>query len=186
MKQVIHISPFTFHAYWKIRKAVKMSTAFWILKFIVLLQSLNGTVFKMIHWTGNQFSQLLFKTTKDSSLQWFLYRLMHRILPVGTYLRKIQLKPNDTCNLCKEAVETIVHLFFECEKATYLWNGLHHRILYVIQLCCLEKDHTTVTSLSTSYFYRQNNLYICLKKEKLPNIVNFSLFYFTNMKMKSW
>ena len=54
-----------------------------------------------------------FKTTKDSSLQWFEYRLIHRILPVGSYLKKIQIKPTDTFTLCKETVETIVHLFFE-------------------------------------------------------------------------
>ena len=27
-----------------------------------------------------------FKTTKDTTLQWFQYRLLHRILPVGYYL----------------------------------------------------------------------------------------------------
>ena len=59
MMQVIHISPFIFHAYWKIRKSVKKSIVFWILKFIVLLPSRNGRLYsKMILWIGNQFSWL--------------------------------------------------------------------------------------------------------------------------------
>ena len=87
MKQVIHISPFIFLAYWKIRKAVKMSIVFWILKFIVLLPSLNGILYsKMIHWTGNQFSPFVLKPLRTplcngSNTVWFieLYQLGHTL-----------------------------------------------------------------------------------------------------------
>ena len=74
----------------------------------------------------------LLRTSIEILLCWFQYRLIHKIIPVGSYLKKIQIKPTETCTLCKEAVETIALLFFECEKATYLWNELHCRILDVI------------------------------------------------------
>ena len=87
MKQVIHISPFIFLAYWKIRKAVKTSIVFWILKFIVLLPSLNGILYsKMIHWTGNQFSPFVLKPLRiplcnGSNTVWLieLYQLGHTL-----------------------------------------------------------------------------------------------------------
>ena len=116
-----------------------------------------NTVFENDPLDWKSIFTVCFKTTKESSLQWFQYRLIHRIIPVGSYLKKITIKPTDTCTLCKETVETIVHLFFECDKASYLWNELHYRIVDVIhvdvnftlKLCCLEKDHRPVTNLST-------------------------------------
>ena len=121
-----------------------------------------------------------FKTTKDSSLQWFQYRLIHRIIPVGSYLKKIQIKPTDTCTLCKETVETIVHLFFECEKATYLWNELHHRILDVIHVDVNftlktvlfgERSYTCNKPINIILLATKQYLYTCSKKEKNPNIM---------------
>ena len=113
-------------------------------------------------------------------MQWFQYRLIHRIIPVGSYLKKIQIKPTDTCTLCKETVETIVHLFFECEKATYLWNELHRRILDVIHVDVNftlktvlfgERSYTCNKPINIILLATKQYLYICSKKEKNPNIM---------------
>ena len=103
----------------------------------------------------------------------------------------IQIKPTDTCSLCKETVETIVHLFFECEKATYLWNDFHYKILYVIHV---DVNFTLKTELfgEISHSITCNKLinrillatkqylYICSKKEKNPNIME--LFFVLHQK----
>lgn len=60
----------------------------------------------------NDFFKICFKTTHDSSVQWLQFRILHRILPVGYYLKKINIKSLDSCGFCKKNVETIVHVFF--------------------------------------------------------------------------
>jgi hypothetical protein len=58
--------------------------------------------------------KVCFKTTTDSTAQW-LQHIIHRILPVKYYLKKISLINSDSCTLCKQAVETIQHIFINCE-----------------------------------------------------------------------
>jgi hypothetical protein len=48
----------------------------------------------------NDIFTLCFKTTKDSSIQWMQYRLLHRSLPVKYYLKKINILPSDGCTFC--------------------------------------------------------------------------------------
>ena len=50
-------------------------------------------------------------TTKSSKLQWFQYRIIHRILGTNSLLYKINQKPNDKCSFCLKEVETIEHIF---------------------------------------------------------------------------
>ena len=139
-----------------------------------------NTVFENDPLDWKSIFTVCFKTTKDSSLQWFQYRLIHRIIPVGSYLKKIQIKPTDTCTLCKETVETIIHLFFECEKATYLWNELHYRILDVIHVDVNftlktvlfgERSYTCNKPINIILLATKQYLYTCSKKEKNPNIM---------------
>ena len=65
-----------------------------------------------------------FKTTKDSAIQWLQYRLLHRILPVNYYLKKINVVSSDCCTFCNDEVETIQHVFMNCEKVSCLWSSL--------------------------------------------------------------
>ena len=56
--------------------------------------------------------KVCFKTTSDSVIQWLQYRILHRILPVNYYLKKINVMTSDKCSFCKEDTETIQHVFF--------------------------------------------------------------------------
>jgi hypothetical protein len=51
------------------------------------------------------------KRTKSSKLQWFQYRIIHRILGTNSLLYEINKKPNDKFSFCLEEVETIEHIF---------------------------------------------------------------------------
>ena len=50
------------------------------------------------------------------------YRILHRILTVDFYLKKINVKTNNQCYLCKNGVETILHVFCKCEKALHIYR----------------------------------------------------------------
>ena len=51
------------------------------------------------------------KVTTDSNVQWLQYRILHRLLPVKSYLKKIKIVNNDTCSFCNNEVETIENVF---------------------------------------------------------------------------
>ena len=77
---------------------------------------------------------LVFKTTKDPKLHWFQYRINHRILGTNYLLKKMNIVAVDTCNLCKNAPETLIHLFWHCEVSKNFWTQL---INYINNKCNL-------------------------------------------------
>ena len=48
--------------------------------------------------------KICFKVTTDSNVQWLQYRILYRLLPVKSYLKKIKIVDNDTCSFCKAPV----------------------------------------------------------------------------------
>ena len=64
------------------------------------------------------------RTTSDSSVNWLQYRILHRILPVKYYLKKINITSSDSCTFCNKNSETIQHVSVKCKKTLPLWNAL--------------------------------------------------------------
>jgi hypothetical protein len=54
---------------------------------------------------------LSFCITKDTKLQNFQFKLLHRILPVKSFLYKCGLKETELCTFCVETKENLLHLF---------------------------------------------------------------------------
>ena len=52
--------------------------------------------------------------TYDTSLIYFQYRVLHRILPTNVYLHKIGIVDSEFCNFCKNQPESLEHLFYDC------------------------------------------------------------------------
>ena len=66
-----------------------------------------------------------FKVTKEISLRWLQVRINHRILGTNYYLsnkNQVNLVESDRCTFCQEHVETIKHIFGECEQVEYFWS----------------------------------------------------------------
>ena len=60
-----------------------------------------------------------FSVTKDTKLQDFQYKLIHRILIPNSFLYKCGLKETELCTFCTETKKNLVHIFWECN---YVWN----------------------------------------------------------------
>ena len=69
-----------------------------------------------------------FKVTKNSKLQWFQYRIIHRILGTNNFLSKINLSTPDKCSFCSNETDTVDHLFWSCQKTARLWEQLNQWI----------------------------------------------------------
>lgn len=49
---------------------------------------------------------------------------MHGRLATCQYLASIEVQVDHTCSLCDRETETLEHLFFRCEFAAAVWNGV--------------------------------------------------------------
>ena len=54
----------------------------------------------------------------------FHFKLFHRRLATSNFLLKIKLKENENCTFCQNAPETLIHLFWPCQKTSKLWKSI--------------------------------------------------------------
>ena len=66
--------------------------------------------------TWEKFYYLPFKCVKDTTMLWFQYSLLHRLLIMYTFLHMIHYVGSSKCSLCNNALETYRHLFFVAIK----------------------------------------------------------------------
>ena len=71
----------------------------------------------------NQIFLRTFKITKETYLQSFQYKILHRILNCNEKLYKWKIKPKDECDECGE-VDSIEHHLFYCKISTKFWKQL--------------------------------------------------------------
>ena len=64
------------------------------------------------------------KVIHDHKFVWFQYRVLFKILGTKEYLRKLKISETNECGLCKQAPETMVHLFTQCNKSNELWENI--------------------------------------------------------------
>ena len=131
-----------------------------------------------------------FKITPDTTIQWLQFRVLHRILPTSSYLKKIKIKSSDLCFFCDHETESIEHIFFDCEIIYFLWSNLEY-IIYDRTNIVVQFDKRDVIFGKTSndenfitnfiILYAKHYIYINLKKMKLPSLtglLNHLKFHF--------
>eukprot|EP00105_Crassostrea_gigas_P040116 XP_019924264.1 PREDICTED: uncharacterized protein LOC109619185 [Crassostrea gigas] len=144
----------------------------------------------------NDAFNVCFKTTKDTQLQWLQFRLLHRILPVNHYLKKIKVVSSDCCSFCKHEVETIQHVFINCEKVSTIWSNLS---LHIYHATSLRLGFNVVNILFGELPMSKNNkvinliilcskqyLFTCLKKGKLPCLSGLLSYLFNKYKVEKY
>ena len=62
-----------------------------------------------------------FRTTREKCLIWFQYKLLYNLLPTGRYLFQRQHVDSPVCVFCKDAEETLLHMFWDCPKIQDYW-----------------------------------------------------------------
>ena len=97
----------------------------------------------------------VFKTTNDTCLRWFQYRLLYRLFPTGRFLYLGKLVDSPIYFLCNQVEETLSHIFWDCPKIQGYWfytQGWLHanfshcsKILLFRELIILGSKVNTVT-----------------------------------------
>lgn len=60
----------------------------------------------------------------DTSLRYFQFRVLHRILPTNYFLKKISYVDSDACTFCRNTTETLEHLLYECKYVEAFWRQI--------------------------------------------------------------
>ncbi len=133
---------------------------------------------------------LPFETVRDTKIQTFQYRILHRIIPCNKRLHNIKNKDSDYCDYCGR-VDDILHFFKKCPKVNDVWsywiNGwdnlseitiknspvlekcifgcpLNRDAMKVLNLCILYTIHIYIQHLFNK---NKLDLYACLAQVKL-------------------
>jgi hypothetical protein len=75
-----------------------------------------------------------FSVTKDTKLQDFQYKLIHRILITNSFLYKYELKDTEQCTFCTETKENLVHIFWDCNYVRNFWLSIGN----FLKICGME------------------------------------------------
>ena len=76
-----------------------------------------------LNWKYNIYTSRL-QATKDVRPQNFQYKCLMRIILTNKYLLKCKIKETALCEFCSMEIETINHLFWECNHAQHFWTNL--------------------------------------------------------------
>ena len=90
--------------------------------------SLNkwNLVFNNVQWT--KIFTKIHRTTQDTKLKWFEYKILYRLVPTNRYLCQRNLKDTSICNLCNGAEQTIQHLFWSCDIVHTFWLRIQNEV----------------------------------------------------------
>ena len=64
------------------------------------------------------------RITKESKLQVFQYKFIHRIIPTNKFLFRAKLSKTPNCTSCKNTEETMEHMFWDCPTVRKIWEQL--------------------------------------------------------------
>lgn len=95
----------------------------------------NGNIFSEKTWSS--IFELPFKVTQETKLRWLQFQTLHRIVPTNEYLFKLNILNSSSCTFCKNNIETIEHLFYDCIHVKELWFKIEELMLNKFDICLL-------------------------------------------------
>lgn len=114
------------------------------------------------------------KTTTDTALRCFKYKLLNRIIPTNKYLFKCKLNSSNLCDFCVSHIETIEHLFWECPTIQHIWSQL-------LTYLSTKSIHIQLTKQIALLGYFDNNKY----SNVINNILIIMKYFIFAMKCRT-
>ena len=146
-------------------------------------------------WNNIYTSRL--QATKDVRLQNFQYKCLMRIIPTNKYLLKCKIKETALCEFCSMEIETINHLFWECNHVQHFWTNLamfllRHNItinfsLKYVTFCITERTNCIETQVKNfiillgKYFIFKNKY-----QGTQPTLEHFKLYLSQRIKVEKY
>ena len=128
---------------------------------------------------------LPFYCTKETKLQTFQFKLLHRKIAANNYLYKIGISLTNICTFCEQNTESLIHLFWDCELVQTFWQKIQHWLIqrqikpqdFSLTLpTCLELvDSTEDIILHHALLIGRYHIYSSKLKKTLPNLHKLSI-----------
>ena len=124
-----------------------------------------------------EFYGVPFRTTIYTKLRSFQFKVNHNIIYTNQKLYKIGYSSTELCTFCNAHIETLHHLFVDCQKVKQLWSQVTHAILSPYGIEKLSKKYILLGILLGE---KQNNvvnhilieakyyIYICKQEKSIP------------------
>ena len=106
-------------------------------------------------------------TTVDTSLRWFQYKVMYRLLPTGRFLFIRHMADSSNCSFCNISEETLIHLLWECPHVRGFWSDVQTWININFSHCfslVLSKELVIFGLKPNTYTDRIIDLFILMAK----------------------
>jgi len=119
-----------------------------------------------------------FVVTKDTKLQCFQYKILHRYLATNNWLQKVNIKQSNKCNNCNEE-HTIEHLFVYCHEVVLFWKHFCTWWKIKTQQDLNIDENLIIYEISKTYRYNKllhciliakYVIYTCFLKDLKPNL----------------
>ena len=135
-----------------------------------------------------QIFQIPFQSCRDTYLQSFQYRIIHRILPCNNWLYKLKVIDTKVCTFqyCTDTnspIDNIRHYFLECPPANQFWNSFvtWWNTLNYLKLCPLVEENILLGFMGNTFEDTALNFCLILGKYFIYNCKrNQSDIFFIN------
>jgi hypothetical protein len=116
-----------------------------------------------------------FSITKDSTLQWFQFRIIHRIIGTNYLLYQINYKSSAECSFCHSVTETIEHIFWECKYVKMfiaeLFKGFEVFADFINAPSFILGHKNTSVPKNRTFLLTKKFIYICKMNKKTPTVI---------------
>ena len=82
----------------------------------------NGISFDIKHM--QQYFKTIFRCNIHTTIRYFQYRVLNRILYLNKDLEKIKIISDSSCSFCEKEEEDVVHFFYLCYVTKMIWSRL--------------------------------------------------------------
>ncbi len=113
--------------------------------------------------------KLPFSTLRNTKIQTFQYKILHRVISCNKWLYNIKINESAICNCCNE-VDNIPHFFQKCSKVKEFWNMM---INWLEQLRELNLKNILIFNECIIFGFPDP---IPETREKI-HVINFCIFY---------
>ena len=108
--------------------------------------------------------ETLYKSTLDNKLRNFQFKFIHRRIATEKYLYDIKQKDTPLCNICKEEIQTMNHLFIVCRYSYVFWRDISQWLLDKgILLHPLSKEEICFGYCKKNYYHLVNTIILSAK-----------------------
>ena len=105
----------------------------------------------------------MYSLTEHTELLSFQYKILHFIVISNEQLHRWGLVDSDVCVWCQEQIETLVHIFLECEVVKAFWRDLKQWIHSKIGILYHVTNKEIVIGIQTSDLNVVNRIYMFAK-----------------------